>query len=128
MKKTNYYVENKNIINTIDIMLSTLNETGIVDSFEVDKGKVKSLSICLIDDEEEKICERLYKCLLEKVFKMPIFKKYHIIVDYEDKILLIKKENKRVVRVSLEELDNEFDVFNHLGKEILHQLKIVKEI
>lgn len=49
-------------------------------------------------------------------------------VYYEDKILLIKKENKRVVRVSLEELDNEFDVFNHLGKEILHQLKIVKEI
>ena len=60
MKNTNYYVENKNIINTIDIILSTLNETGIVDSFEVDKGKVKSLSICLVDDEEEKICERLY--------------------------------------------------------------------
>ena len=58
---------------------------------------------------------------------MPIFKEYRIIVDYEQKVLLITKENKKI-KVNLKKLDEEFDVFKHLGKEILYQLKIAKAI
>lgn len=64
-------------------MLSSLKELDIVDSFDIDKGKLKNISILTI--------EILFKGLLETAFKMPIFKEYHIIVDYE--IILIKKEN-----------------------------------
>lgn len=127
MEKTNYYEEHKEIVDTIDLMLANLKENDIVGGFDVEKGKLKNISILTIDDEEEKY-EFLFKGLLETVFKMPIFKEFHIIVDYEEKVLLITKENKKNIKVNLKKLDKEFDVFKHLGKEILHQLKIAKAI
>lgn len=126
-KNIKFYEEHKEMVDTIDLMLANLKEFDIVGSFDVEKGKLKNISILTIDDEEEEKYEFLFKGLLETVFKMPIFKEYRIIVDYEQKVLLITKENKKI-KVNLKKLDEEFDVFKHLGKEILHQLKIAKTI
>ena len=126
-KNIKFYEEHKEMVDTIDLMLANLKKIDIVGSFDVEKGKLKNISILTIDDEEEEKYEFLFKGLLETVFKMPIFKEYRIIVDYEQKVLLITKENKKI-KVNLKKLDEEFDVFKHLGKEILHQLKIAKAI
>ena len=128
MEKINYYEEHKEIVDTIDLMLANLKEFDRVGSFDIEKGKLKNISILTIDDEEEEKYEFLFKGLLETVFKMPIFKEFHIIVDYEQKVLIITKENKKNIKINLKKLDKEFDAFKHLGKEILHQLKITKAI
>ncbi len=102
-KNIKFYEEHKEMVDTIDLMLANLKEFDIVGSFDVEKGKLKNISILTIDDEEEEKYEFLFKGLLETVFKMPIFKEYRIIVDYEQKVLLITKENKKI-KVNLKKI------------------------